>query len=298
MPLTISAAVSGHVQSGTTQSVGLSSLTPQAGDIGVVFAMGSTAQNITCATSGWAAITGVAVNNANMSAGAFWHRYTAGTIATNPTITYSAAGSSSNVHSFAAYLVKGAITTGDPFYTPVVTGSPTNSTTPTIGALASTIEDNTLAVVHCLIDDDTAFLTSPPPTSWTLHFNQGTTQGGDARHVVLTRSYPTPTAITQTNIGTISTSEYWRDTLLVFRELVAPVMKNASDTASFSEAKSISGSMSRTDIGHSNAEVATDELKPVNVEIMSPRAQLSWNTMQEAIANRVRYRLTQDFGDD
>ncbi len=208
---TITAGTLAAAATGTTVTAVLPS--HQADDILVMVGACNAGSNLTCATSGWATIV-ASQNNANYSSAWFWKRAASGA-ETNPVLTSSTTLSTTIGGYATAFRIRGCVTTGDPFESATLNGTPTNSVSPATATM-STLGPNRLLVAIASIDDDPDFSSNWPASGFTTVTSQGSTVGGDHRIGVMSRTVPHASSQLGRLMGTLPGSDFWRTLALAF----------------------------------------------------------------------------------
>jgi hypothetical protein len=156
------------------------------------------------APAGWTAITS-ATGSTDAQIWWYWRRATASE--TDPvTWSLSAGGGGMMMVDISSW--RGADSSATPFEDATLLDSTsTEDFTPDTSTVTST-GTNRLAVSLALIEDNPGWSTSPPPSGWTLDYDQQSNSGTDARTTTISIGQATSGDVTSAVFGTLNTQEY------------------------------------------------------------------------------------------
>jgi len=181
-------------------------------DIGIMVVMCNVGSTFSTPTN-WTQF-GTLINSANQSTNWFWKRLTGSD--GNPTSTTSATGSSTQGLYGRIYVFRGCVTSGTPFDTAAMAGTPTSNTTP-ITSGYNPAGTGRFIVSFVLVDDDNTWSSGNPPTLWASCGSRlVSTVGGDCMSDAISRQVATTSAVASVTIGTMSGSDYWRTLTIGF----------------------------------------------------------------------------------
>jgi len=145
-------------------------------------------------------------NSANMSSAWFWKRATGSD--GNPTSTVDTALSSTVGGYGRIYVIRGCVTTGDPFEDATIHALDLSTRIDT--EAVTTTDVDRLVASYGIVDDDNVYTAGHPPANWVSHGPRLTsTTGGDAMSVAIEIDAPTATTVAQVSFGDMA-NDYCR----------------------------------------------------------------------------------------
>jgi hypothetical protein len=196
----------GAFASGTGTTLGAAvPASTAANDILFILAWTSTSNVITESDGLWTRISGA--ENANGSYALFWRR--AG--ASEATANLACTGTVGTGSIFCARMwgFIGAETTGDPYEALVVNYQATTAATAIAGTDITTLGTDRLAITLCLVDDNEAWTTAPPPAGWSAGTNSTSATGSDATNASCQKTMASAGAVGAHNVGVMPNAEFY-----------------------------------------------------------------------------------------